>query len=451
MLKFTKNKLTTDIAWSMGSLVILSASGILINLVIAGYRDAAALGVFNQSYAIYIVASQIAVFGLHYSVMRHAALYDQDPQARGRMLVNAGIFSIILGGGAAGLAFFGAPVIGRLLQSSAVENAVRYAASGLLLFPLNKVILGYLNGLRCMKAFFTLQSGRYILVMAWVSLISASEQPFELSTLGFLVAEAATSIGACLYMLRRGLLPRLILDHSWTRRHFIFGGKSLLSGIFVELNSRVDVLLVGFFLTDRDVGIYSFAAMLVDGLYHVMAFVRINFNPILVGNLRDRDWVGMRKLLQQTKRYVFPGTAAASLFLILAFWMLTGKVMPEKGLAEGMLPLTILLTGLTLIAAFVPFDNLMLVSGFPGLQTLQHMTLVAANIAFNLAIIPLLGIIGAAAATGLSYIAGISALIFLSRRVLGWNLLSNRVVERAPLVPVRMDQNPSPSRGETEC
>ena len=85
----------------MGSLVVLAASGILINLIIAAFRDAAALGAFNQAYAVYIVASQIAVFGLHYSVLRHAALYDTDAVERGRLLANAGAFSLLLGACAA--------------------------------------------------------------------------------------------------------------------------------------------------------------------------------------------------------------------------------------------------------------------------------------------------------------------------------------------------------------
>ena len=95
-----------------------------------------------------------------------------------------------------------------------------------------------------------------------------------------------------------------------------------------------------------------------------------------------------------------------------------------------MLPLSILLAGLTLIAAFVPFDNLMLVSGHPGLQTLQHMALVLSNIMLNLVMIPLLGIMGAAIATSLGYIIGIAALYFLSYRLLGWNLLTNIVARR---------------------
>jgi O-antigen/teichoic acid export membrane protein len=59
------------------------------------------------------------------------------------------------------------------------------------------------------------------------------------------------------------------------------------------------------------------------------------------------------------------------------------------------------------------------------------MTLVLSNIILNLAMIPLLGIMGAAIATALSYICGIAALLYLARRTLGWNLLTNLV--RKPL------------------
>jgi hypothetical protein len=47
--------------------------------------------------------------------------------------------------------------------------------------------------------------------------------------------------------------------------------------------------MIGIFLPDREVGIYSFAAMMVDGMYHVLAMVRLNFNPVLVAAVRDSD------------------------------------------------------------------------------------------------------------------------------------------------------------------
>ena len=82
-------KLSRDIAYTLGSFFVLAISGIVINIVIMGFRDAAALGVFNLAYAVYIMLSQFAVWGLHYSVLRHAAYYESDPEERGHMLLTA--------------------------------------------------------------------------------------------------------------------------------------------------------------------------------------------------------------------------------------------------------------------------------------------------------------------------------------------------------------------------
>lgn len=432
-MKLLKHKLTGDIAWSMGSLAILAVSGVVINLVIAGLRDAAALGAFNQGYAVYIVASQIAVCGLHYSVMRHAALYTEDVGVRSRLLLNAAVFAFTLGACAAFVVHSSAPLLGRAFDSDAAAAVIRNSGLGLLLFPLNKVLIAYLNGLRRMKAFAVLQAGRYIVVMAWVAAISASTLSFDLVAYGFFAAEAMTCCGALGYIASRRLAQGLDFDGSWTKRHFAFGSKSLLAGMFVELNSRVDVLMIGFFLSDRSVGVYSFAAMLVDGLYHVLAVVRTNFNPVLVANIRDGDWAGSRRLLSQSKRYFYPAAAALAVCLVVAFWLLAEFVVPAKGLQEGLPALIILMAGLTLVSAFVPFDNLLLVSGHPGFQTLQHLTVVVVNIGFNAVLIPVFGIVGAGLATALSYVLGIAALMMLVHQLLRWNLLTNNVrIVQAP-------------------
>ena len=44
---------------------------------------------------------------------------------------------------------------------------------------------------------------------------------------------------------------------SWLKRHLAFGARGLMSGVFLELNTRIDVLAIGLFLSDTDVGTYS--------------------------------------------------------------------------------------------------------------------------------------------------------------------------------------------------
>lgn len=411
----------------MISFVVLAISGIVINVAVVTLRDAAALGAFNLAYAIYIVGSQIATFGLHYSVMRHTALLEDDPRERGRVLFTAEISALVLGCAVAGLMWWGSPLLGSLFGSALAGEAIRNAAAGLLLFPLGKVLLGFLNGLRRMKAYAALQSARYLFVMIWVTAVSASAIPFENATYGFVVAELVTLGSAAAYLGWSGLLAQQTFDWSWLKRHFQFGGKSLLMGIFAEMNSRVDVLMVGLFLPDRAVGIYSFAAMLVDGMYHVLAVVRVNLNPVLAPAVRDKSWPSIMGMLRNVQRVVFPATASLAIALVAAFWTITTAVMPEKGLQEGLVSLIILASALTLISTFVPFDNVLMVSGHPGFQAVQQLLIVLTNIALCVVLTPAYGIAGAAGATAASYVVGIVVLMVLVRRELGWNMISNRV------------------------
>lgn len=427
LAKILAQKLNRDILWTLGSFSVLAASGIIINLVIAGFRDASALGVFNQSYAIYIIASQIAILGVHYSVLRHSAYYSDNAGERGRILMTSMMIALVLGLLVAITIYLFSGAIGRLLDSETTGTSVGYAAIGLVIFPLNKVLIAYLNGLRHMRAFSMLQALRYIVVMLWITFIAVSDYRFELAALGFLVAELITFIAAALYLALIGELSRLQFDFSWARRHLEFGVKSLLAGMFVEMNSRIDVLLIGFFLSDAMVGIYSFAAMLVDGLYHVLAMVRINFNPVLVTCVKDGNWEQAKTLLRKSKLIGYPFFVISAILVIVAFWVLTVYIVPEKGLDAGIFSLMILLGGLTLIAAYIPFDNLLMVSGFPGYQTLQHLAVVVVNVVLNLYLVPILGLEGAALATAASYLTGIAMLFVLARKWLGWNLWNNTV------------------------
>ena len=127
--KGASQKLGRDIAYTLGSFFVLAVSGILINIIITGTRDAAALGVFNQAYAIYIVGSQFAVMGVHYSVLRHTPSAANNPTERGVILGTAAGMTLGLGVIAAAIIYFLSDNIGRLFESQPVGLATSFAAS----------------------------------------------------------------------------------------------------------------------------------------------------------------------------------------------------------------------------------------------------------------------------------------------------------------------------------
>ena len=423
-------KLSQDIAYSLGSFMVLAVSGIVINILIMGLRDAAALGVFNLSYAVYIISSQFATWGLHYSVLRHAAFYESDPSERGHMLMTAAICAITMGVVTAGVVALCEPLFALIFSSDITGSSIRNASLGLVLFPLNKVLISYLNGLRRMRAFAILQAVRYCAVMVLVWVVAASPLPIDSFTYCFLLAETVTMVLCSLYIFRQKLTGELRITLGWIQRHYAFGTKGLAAGMFAEVNSRVDVLLIGFFLSDRATGIYSFAAMLVDGVYHALAMVRINFSPILVGAVRDNDWSLAINLRRQSWRILLPVTTVLSVSLVASFYALNTWLIPSsKGLLEGLPSLVILLSGVLLICFLIPFDQLLMMSGHPGYQTAQQLVLVGTNILVAVILLPIIGIEGAALGTAASYVAGILAMIFFVRRLLGWNLINNSISE----------------------
>lgn len=65
-MKFLKvNRFNQGILCNYVSLGILALSGFAFNIIILKYYDAAALGLFNQVYAWYVVLSQVASLGIH--------------------------------------------------------------------------------------------------------------------------------------------------------------------------------------------------------------------------------------------------------------------------------------------------------------------------------------------------------------------------------------------------
>jgi len=436
-------KLSQDIAWTVGSFVILATSGILINLLVVGFRDTESLGVFNLTYAVYIVMSQFAVVGVQFSVLRYSAFYEANEQERADLLLAAYLLVLALGMIAAVVVFFAAKMLAELFDNELAGQSIEFAAMGLVLFPLNKILISYLNGLREMRAFAILQASRYLLVLACVGVIAVSSMSFAYAAVCFVIAEAVTTFAAALYIWRKKLARNGRLKVRWVHTHLAFGLKSFLAGMFVEMNSRVDVLLLGIYLEESLVGVYSFAAMLVDGVYHLIAMIRINFNPILVATVRDRRWEQGRSLLQTCKRYGFLGAGCAAAFVFCGFYVLTSVLLPDRALAQGETSLLLLLLGLTCIAPLIPFENLLMVSGHPAYQTLQHLLVVLANICVNTLLVPTLGIEGAALGAVAGYFVGIGTLILLSPKLVGWNLLTNYVSDNATAEVSAMKQRDS--------
>ncbi len=396
-------KFLGDTAWNYGAFAVMAATGVILNFFIAWRFGTAALGVFNQIYAVYMVMAQLAVFGVHDSAQKYVAEHAGDAAALLAIQRAAVVLAVVIGAGVAIVVWAASGIIGRLAASTPVGLGVELAAPGMALFAINKVLMGILNGARRMRAFALVQGGRVLSILGFALLVAVQDwQPHVLGA-AFTVAEALIILPLLILVRpwQTGVAAALA-TRDWIGRHLDFGVRALPNGFLAESYVRVDVLMLAVFVDDAAIGVYSFAAMFIEGLYQVPVVVRTVVNPVLVKLAATADRPALARFSRRVMAAslaVFIGAALMvhMIFPFLTPWFADGLV---AGARDVLMPLTI---GLGLYAGFVPLDYILMQAGMPGRQSALMALNITINIVLNLALIPSFGIMGAALATAASF------------------------------------------------
>ncbi len=410
-------KFLGDSAWNYAAFALMAATGVVLNFFIAAYFGIETLGVFNQIYAVYVVTAQLAVFGIHDSAQKYIAEYVEQADQRRSIALSAILIALAFGASAAVIIYLSSSGIGTIASSESVGAGVALAAPGLLFFALNKVLLGILNGERRMRAFAIAQGGRVLSILTFTGLVALMNWPGYVLGAGFSIAEMII-IGPVIWAVKPWTgVSDSNLRH-WLNKHINFGYRAIANGFLAESYIRVDVIMLGVFVSDHDVGIYSFAALFIEGLYQVPVVVRTVVNPMLVRLIGDDAPGELRTFARKVMAMSFVIFAITAIAVVLIFPYLA-PYFPD-GLVDGSYPVLLtVVIGLGIYAAFIPVDFVLLQAGMPGRQSLLMTANISINIALNAVLIPLMGIEGAALATAIAFTCSALTLNVAVHRWLG--------------------------------
>lgn len=412
-----------DLAFSYASLAVLAASGLLINLVVARLVGEAALGVFNQAYAVYVVSSQFAVGGVHLSALRAAAQTTADRAEQTSAVASAILLSAVFGVLSGAIVFATRQLWAGLLGSPEVGRSLAFIAPALLLFSLNKTLLGTLNGLQHMRVLALLQSLRFIVLITALILLAWFGRSASGLCAAFPIAESVVLAVAAPTLLRYVPVRMTHVRKVWLRRHLAFGARGLLSGVFLEINTRIDVLVIGYYWSDTDVGRYSLAAVFAEGLYQSLVVVRNQVNPVLAKLSLSPDSAPIVRLVQHAWRYLYPGTAIVYLAGFGALHLLLIHYFHMPNASEISVSYLLVGAGTLLASGFIPFDGILLHSGRPGHYALLALLVALTNGVLKVALVPTFSIQGAALATGVAMALSVVYLNVILRWQLGYSYL----------------------------
>ena len=413
------------IFWNVASIAFLGVSGICINVVILACQGPEALGVFNQVFAFHVVISQIAVGGLHFSVLKHCS-YEQDNFDKCAVIASSALMLVGAAGIVVSLSLLGLRhTIGSVLGSPAVARGLAFVVPGLAFFSLNKVLLLTMNGLRHMRAFALFQALRYGLVLVSVVAIVILGYPGSHLPLSLSIAEIVLFFVMMLYINLRLFRLKVSLSsemRGWFRRHISFGGRGFLSGVLRNMNVRVDILMLGYFMSDMMVGIYSFASTFAEGFGQLDTVIRRNVDPIVGKCFAQDDRDGIRELSRRIRRTFFPMMAILGGVLVAGFPIFIRLLAPNGESRQSWGVFAILVAGIVLACGYRPFLSVLLQGGRPGTFTILIACTLLVNVVLNCCLIPLIGLYGAASATASVYLMEALAIVILARRFFGIRL-----------------------------
>lgn len=400
-----RSKFTSDSIWNLGSVVILGVSWVLVNFLIARYYAAEVLGIFNQVFVTYTLSSRFATAGVQFSVLKHVAQYSEDREECNRLITAAIICCVIAASLVTVILLLSRLLISRLLDSGGVETGLLYVSVGLWCFAINKLLLAILNGFEMMKAFafFNSLRGAGLLVGILVSLFLKLDG-FKLPII-LTIAEVAVLAVLFLYTKRTFsfVSPRQCM--AWFKTHVEFGVKSLGTGVVTEVNTHVDILMLGVFLPDRSVGVYSLGAVLIKGIFQVAFVIRRLMDPKLTKLIFQDRLKELQSLIRQGVRRVFWGMLPLYILLTLSMPFALRLFTDNPDFADTWKIILILAAGAVAQSSYAPFGGLMIQGGYPGYQSIFILAVCVTNLVLNLFLIPIFGIYGAAAATAVSYIS----------------------------------------------
>lgn len=192
-----------------------------------------------------------------------------------------------------------------------------------------------------------------------------------------------------------------------------------LSGIADQINLRADILIIQPILGSAAVGIYSLATRFSELAYFLPIVIMNATLPVLLKALAEARQtgsdVGYRQLLQTAyNRAAAGGFAVAAVVTAICLSPLTNYVKPEMQPVFGVLAVHIWASPFVFMGAV--YSKWIIAEGFLWSSLVRHSLGAVVNVALVFALLPRLGLVGAAWASVISYAAANYVACFVGSR-----------------------------------
>jgi O-antigen/teichoic acid export membrane protein len=390
--------------------------------VLARGLGVAGFGTFTQARAAFLVFVVFASLGIGLGVKRFVALFREAGRgAEARRTMQDGSRLALATSVAGGVFFFfAAGALASFFRNPDLEVAIQILAVGV---PFT-IGLDYLTRLgEAFRSFAATVFAKQVLEPALrfgTSLALLAVGAALPMFLGAFVASALVALIVAEWLVLRIPERRELAKgaaSSQTSELLRFSLPLALGGVLFDFTERVDVLMLGIYREEADIGVYAAASALARGLllFHASAMPAAGtLAAEAVGRGAPQD---ITRLLRLTARWALLFATPFALGLLL-YPREVLSILFGGEYVEGAATLRVLVLGCLVVVLSGPMGLFLNTLGKTQWTMMNMVARTALNVALNVLLIPRYGIVGAAISTMLSLIFAVSVFAWqLSRLV----------------------------------
>ncbi len=379
---------------------IASVAKLLERIILGRSLPTAAFGEVNIALTTMSLGVTLALVGFGQGIPRYVSRFDDERDVRGAWLTGV-LFTGVVGVSLAGLLYFNADFITSNLFDHGGDG--RLVSVFVLAIPL---VVGYQVGIGAIRGFentiyktyvgdLLYPFGRLLLLGGLLSL------GFGPVSAGYAyLLSAGVALIAAHYLLNR-LLPLIGEFRLHAREMALFSAPLVLSSVLADLLTRTDTVMLGFFKSSHQVGLYAAAYPLANSLLIALSSFGFLYLPLAsrLDASGERDEI--TSIYQLTTKWIFVVTFPAFL-LFVAFPADILTVFFGERYAGGALALVVLSVGFFTNAAGGRNRETLSALGHTKLILAGNAVAFGLNLVLNLVLIPTHGFVGAAVASAVS-------------------------------------------------
>lgn len=422
----TARKFTFDVGWVFVASTVTMAIGLIIRIILGNYFDASGLGAYAMVLTIWSIVTLTAAAGSPGALIKYVAECADDKDTRDSLTSASILNGFVMGFVATIIFLIISPWLESLFNIPGLAHLLRIASLSFPFVTANNSFVSYLNAVRRMKSYAAFEIYRKGIVIVFTVIFIWMGFGISGAVWALVVAPVSVTV-AQLFLQKRYFNPTFARYRESTKKLYSFGSKLFAANIVGMFNSQMATLLIGFYLLDSDVGIYSVALMFLHFLTMLPQSIQRITYPAISEYFSKQRYESMKIMIETTLRFTFVFLSILSLVLIFYMDEIISLIFPGKDSFLGAVDaFRILAVICVLYGPLISIGGIITSMGRPDISLKISILNVVINLALLVVLVPLDlvifgiqigGIYGAALALGVTQVISVFIHLILIKKM----------------------------------